>query len=373
MTTIILHFGMNKTGSSSIQRFLAGLVPTRTYRYADLGTPNQSLCLVAAFTTDSDRGSSIVKARIGGEQLSADGRRYRSLIDSEITSAEAETLIFSGEGVRLLTEPELMTLHRTFRSVDNEVRAVGYVRAPQGFIESNFQQILKRRLVDFRPADLYPKYRQRFAKLEHVFGQDNVQYWPFEPEKFPQRCVVHDFCARTGIDIGDHVVVRANKSLSRQALGILYAYRKFGPQFTGGPNVDGSSNLLIRHLRELKGDKLQLGRSIMAPVLEQYEKDIAWMERRLGVPFPAAGGTGPDAVNGEEDLLRFDERTLSWLANALGPEYVDKCRPDMSPKLVADWTEQLRLRLVSSGPVRDRRPRAGTDKMGAMASDSDEV
>jgi hypothetical protein len=52
MTGVILHIGMQRTGSSSIQKTLAGFYDGRT-RYARLGfLPNHSLAMMHIFSTD---------------------------------------------------------------------------------------------------------------------------------------------------------------------------------------------------------------------------------------------------------------------------------------------------------------------------------
>lgn len=367
MTTVFLHFGMNKTGSTSIQRFLSGLEPTPDVMYADLDGANQSVPLVAAFTSDPRNSFNLVKRDLSGDDAQAERARLRARVDAIVGSGAAEKIIFSAEGVVGLSKPELADLHRSLHAGRNAVQAVGYVRAPSSFIESYFQQNLKKRLVTFDLQGFYPKYRNRFEKFEEVFGTENVRYWLFDPDSFPERCVVQDFCRRVGIDMGGQKVKRMNDSFSRQALGLLYAYRKFGPPQGLGLQALRENGRLVRALQQLKGDKVRLSRALIAPVLERHADDIAWIEQRLGAPFPSdVGRSEAGAIESEADLLDFDEATVRWLAERLGPKYVDKVRPHMNPQTVADWVSQWRVKLTDerksdapkASPVEAKPPRA---------------
>lgn len=356
MTAVVLHFGMNKTGSSSIQFFLSKLPRSGPVRFADLGIANQSIILVAAFSAAPELYGQFRRRGLNAEQARAKSSEYRSMIEREVLVEGVEKILFSGEGVLNLSVPELTDLHRTLSTRQNEVSAVGYVRQPGGFIESSFQQKLKTHSASFELDVLYPKYRHRLGKFDRVFGRANVHCWLFEPATFPQRNVVHDFCQRIGIDVPRQDIPRVNDTLSRPACALLYAYRKYGPPYGTGEHAVHENNLLVNQLRLLKGERMRLSRALIDPVLARHEDDIAWMERRLGQPFSSSvGEDGATPVHGEDDLLEFEAPALLWLARQLGPEFEDKCQPQMGPELVADWMHQLRQRLAKSQAV--QRPR----------------
>jgi hypothetical protein len=129
----------------------------------------------------------------------------------------------------------------------------------------------------------------------------------------------------------------------------LFAYRKFGPGFGVGPTVLRENRRLASRVAKLSGPKLRLHSSLVAPVIAERREDIEWMEARLGVSLAedlAAHDEG--AIRSEEDLLRFSPETLQWLAEQLGGDYVQRWRPRMGPREVADWMHQLRMQLATA-------------------------
>ncbi|WP_258304957.1 hypothetical protein, partial [Escherichia coli] len=82
------------------------------------------------------------------------------------------TLLFSAEGI---SHPEFAQADRRlaafFRERCDRVDVIGYVRAPQSFAASAFQQYLKGGYVPTKPK---PHYRARFEKIDHASGRENV-------------------------------------------------------------------------------------------------------------------------------------------------------------------------------------------------------
>jgi hypothetical protein len=80
-----------------------------------------------------------------------------------------------------------------------------------------------------------------FEKFDDVLGRENVRLWKFDPPSFPNGCVVQDFCTRLGIALPRERVIRVNASISREAVQLLYTYRKLGRNF-GALNITGPRN-----------------------------------------------------------------------------------------------------------------------------------
>jgi hypothetical protein len=272
----VVHIGMRKTGSTSIQKSLAGQ-KARTHVYAKLGPTNHSRAL-----------HSMVAEGSGLERIAASIRRARG-----------KTLIISGEGIpRFFAESELRVLKNLLDAHFDRVEIVAYVRDLAGYVTSNFQERVKNGYASFNLLDCAPLYRKWFEKFDLVFGSENVRLWKFDPAGFPQGCVVQDFCARLGLEPPPGVV-RKNDSLSREALSLLYIFhRHAGPKM---PRKDARS--LVRAVQHLSGSPFRLSPKLIAPVLEQCKADTLWMERRLGRSLSDLGTSRPDDVQSEADLL----------------------------------------------------------------------
>ena len=279
----VLHFGQHKTGSSSIQQSLSGAGDLGRYHCVRLGTPtgNASWPLILAFADEPWRQRAYRKFGVNEAEALAQRPAVRAMLADELLAAGARTAIISAEGLSRFTEGELANLVREVSDRVGEVRAVGYIRSPRGLMESRFQQQLRSGLDRFDLGGLYARYR-RFEVFETVLGRQNVSFWKFAPGDFPGGDVVRDFCTRLGIEIPEHRIVRANDSLSRPAVSILFAYRRFSPEPRARRRAVRVDRVLTDVLRTVPGPKLRFADSAVEPVLEANADDLAWIEERLG-------------------------------------------------------------------------------------------
>lgn len=362
---VIVHFGMPKTGSTSIHESLFQNLSDPGFHYVNLGGANASLGIVTAFKATAARFHVHVKRGTSPEELLKLKRDAVERLTSELRCAGARTALLCGEAISGLQETELRDLFDCLARHRHAIAAVGYVRRPKEYMESIFQQKVKGGMHKFHVSGLAPRYQSLSRKFDVVLGRENVRLWLFDPKTFPRGCVVQDFCARLGIDFPPDGVIRVNEGLSLPALSLLFAYRKFGPGFGVGPNVLRENRRLANRVSRLPGPKLRLHSSLVVPVIEERREDIEWMEARLGVSLAEdLDAHDEGAIRSEEDLLKFSPETLQWLAEELGKEHVKRWRPEMNPSEVAEWMHHLRLKLsaaddgaqkTSSDPFRTNR------------------
>ncbi|QIR15129.1 hypothetical protein [Shewanella aestuarii] len=275
MKKCILHIGMHKTGSSSIQKCLfegrndlgEGIV------YADLGTSNHSGAFSYAFKSDihthpyyTKRGHSDV-----------DFKNYRAInlerIESEL-SREYSVIIFSAEDLSGLESNDLIKVKELINKYVKHVEVIAYVREPISFAESAFQQKLKTDYISPSTLSLFPKYRSRFEKFEEIFG--NVVYVDYTSLIADGKSVVEDFCNRYNLPYTESKSV--NKSLSSVAVKFLHSYQAARKDI----KINNAYTLkLERILSNLKGNKFKLSKNIVNVGIEAIQEDICWMSQRL--------------------------------------------------------------------------------------------
>lgn len=365
MSRLIIHFGMHKTGSSSIQEFLFRHLADPRFRYIDLGAANSSGKIATAFMEEPHTYHAHQKRGRSMQEVSWLRDQTIARLRAELERARGRTAILSGEFVPYLRDQELAALSDFVSSFGYSVHAVGYVRAPKAYMQSAFQQRVKEGKDVLNPWGLYPDYRERFHRLEDVFGKDHVRFWYFDPKSFPSGCVVQDFCRRLGIEFSGENVVRVNDALSLPALSLLYTYRRFGPGYGVGPTAVRENNRLIERLRALPGAKLRFHSSLVAPVINANRADLAWMETRLGVPLVEDLVIDDEhAVRSEDDLLTCSPETLNWLGRQLGAEPEKHWHPRMTPNEVASRMHKLRRKIVEERAFRSARVRRGVEQGG---------
>jgi len=369
MIRCIVHMGMHKTGTTSIQESLNNFEDDK-FVYAKLGNHgNHSLPVYSAFADNpnshhlhraSQRDDDAVRAYVA--QVWID-------FDRSFAKARGRTLLVSGEDIGVLPDRILVKLRDYLRSRAGDVKIVGYVRSPAGFMQSHFQQRVKSATVrSFDPEAMYRNYRDSFEKFDAVFGRENVTLWKFNPAAFPESCVVQDFCARLGIRFPKRRIVRLNESLSRQATAALYTYAKFGEHY-GARNITGGAGMRLGQL--IGGtDKFRFSPDVLRPAIDKYREDIEWMEARVGEPLQEElEQHRPGDVRDEGDLLRPDAEMVGRLLQLLGDAAPKGIKGD-TPEEVALLVHTLCEKQV---PLADRQRREATSHKNPPVQLSDLV
>ena len=346
MNGCILHFGMHKTGSSSIQEALYTDLRDPTFHYLGMAGPNQSADLVTLFAPNPLDHP--IHRRIGtqAEELSERQERARANWVQHCLQAAGKIGILSGESMVTLPLEGLEALRNFIHEQTSSLRVVGYVRSPKAYIESAFQERLKDGRVDLDLEMFFPHYQHIFAKFIHCFGEENVEFWKFAPDTFPQGDVVLDFCARLGIDFAPQDALRINEGMSLSAVKLLYIYRHLGPAYGTGYAAIAQNQRLVAHISCIDGPRFRLHSSLVAPLLDRYREDIQWMEDRLHQSLGEDLSTHDEgAIATREDLFQLEPRETYWLAQQLGNRYVERWHERLAPQQVANWLHDWRIQL----------------------------
>lgn len=345
----IVHIGMHKTGSTSIQRSLHGFDDDR-FLYARLArTPNHSLAIYSAFATTPERHHLHRSAGRDQRRVHRYNDRVYKELDHCIEAARGRALIISGEDISSLHKRDLPKLRDYLDARFGKLLIVGYVRPPASFLASSFQQRVKSgTLNSFNLMRMYRNYRATFEKFDEVFGRNRVQLWKFDPETFPEGDVVSDFCRRLGISLPRRGTLRLNESLSDHAVAAFYTYNKLG-KYAGMNLLRSAGGKAL--VRLLQGEKFRLSPDSVRPVLEHNRADIEWMEQRLGQSLQEDLGEHRDTdVRDEEDLLRPNPDVAAKLLTMLGSS---------APRGVKGQTPQEMTALVDAIERKQRYRDAG--------------
>jgi hypothetical protein len=345
MNRCVIHIGMHKTGSTSIQESLQGFSDDR-FVYADLcGEANHSLAIYSAFAANPRTHHLHLAARRDQAAVRHYTDQVWNGLKNSVATARGRTLLISGEDICVLKPAELTVLREYFRSCFEDVTIVGYVRSPASLMTSTFQELAKTASIEsFDPGRLYRSYQTTFGTFDDVFGRDTVHLWKFDPRTFPEGCAVQDFCARLGIAFPKEKVVRVNDSLTRPVVTALYTYARFG-QSLGAEFLGGAEASRLGVTLGNIGEKFRLAPGLVQPALEQNVDDIAWMEERLDNSLEEKLAPQPNDVAEEADLLRPDPVIVTRLRELLGA--AAPARGD-TPEEVASLVHALRTKLAAA-------------------------
>lgn len=316
MTRCIVHIGMHKTGSTSIQYSLRGFDDSR-FLYARLGDdPNHSRPMLSLFVSQPELHHLFRRQGVDASAVSKYIEKTRTDLERAVVAANGRTLVISGEAISHFPQDALIRLRDDFHKRFEDVMIVGYVRSPAALLSSSFQEQVKIGAVNqFDLEQQYRSYRFKVEKFDEVFGQERVHVWKFDVGSFPDGCAVRDFCQRLGIELPSARVVRLNDSLSRQAVSLLYTYYRLGPM--GATPMPGPK--LMKCLTAMGNEPFRISSDVIKPILEKHRADINWMEARLGQSLhEKIDNYQAGDVRDESDLLCSDSAVAGKLLALLG-------------------------------------------------------
>jgi hypothetical protein len=298
---------MHKTGTTSIQNSLQSLDDENFY-YARLrGKPNHSASIASIFSRGPDSHIARKLRAKGRDDLDQRSSLSAADLDASIAAAGNRTLVISGEGIISMFEDELTALRNHLRSAGyDDIEIFAYVRPPVGFMSSAMQQKIKAGSAStINPRTSYPRYREKFERLDAVFGSGKVKLFKFDPASFPSNDVVHDFCSRAGIPLASVTPIRKNESITRLAAQLRLQYNAHAEE-AGLPRLTSSlGRHLCDRLKSLDSTRFSLAPEVIAPHLAAIKDDVAWMEERLGQPLAeAAVEDSETAIRSTEDVMR---------------------------------------------------------------------
>ncbi|MBU4180923.1 MAG: hypothetical protein KJ565_04450 [Gammaproteobacteria bacterium] len=286
MKKIVLHVGMHKTGSTSIQASLAGY-RDGVFEYATLPPVvkaerehayNHSFLINTAFDKDSKRVGMLLRVGVVANDFDRVRVQCRDALEACLRASEAEVLILSAETITNFDLESTQELGVMLRQYASDIQVYAYVRDPFDYVKAITQEAIK---WGHAGDHLHPlSYRNNFDHIEDVFGAENVSYRLYRREKLLNGDVIADFASWIGLKKDPAHRLEANATLSTDAVRCIYALNNY-PMFSSG------SGLLQSSWRELVGVLGQLfpGRFEMPARLVAREIDVwdmAWMEARLG-------------------------------------------------------------------------------------------
>ncbi len=227
-TTLVLHVGTGKTGTSFIQETLAanqetlksrGIYYPRAARGQDTGGHHK---LLAALTSSHQwwMGRRVAAADLIAEVL------------AEIEAARPDVAILSQEGLIWLPPEKVHAIGVTFGQ-KFRVKVVVDLRRQDLFVDSALSQVVKaaghyydfQKFWRFDGTWFVPNYEAQIRKWAKTFGPASIVVRPYEKSQFLGETIMDDFFVRT---LGDTVPVELSKTdkakndrLSRQSIEFI--------------------------------------------------------------------------------------------------------------------------------------------------------
>ncbi|MGB3408727.1 MAG: hypothetical protein WBA67_14680 [Jannaschia sp.] len=312
MRELILHIGMNKTGSTTLQRALDGLDDDGLL-YPRLGSADHGYALVLAYRTALPSFFAPLSPDRHAVERQACRKRVRAAY-----GLDSRSVVLSSEFLSIFRDvTDIATLVQDASPHFDRIRAIGYVRDPVGYMTSGLQEAARRNDVpDDGLRTLYPRYRPRLQPWLDRLGPENVDLVRFDPETFRGGDLVADFAHRLGISAENLAQPgNINPSLSAEAVAVLLAYhRHLGARPAPERRDAWRHGRLLTALQTFGASRLALDPAVMEKFLAARRHDVDWAEAQIGEAFGNRCFTDGRVFAGPADLRAFGEGLATPLA-----------------------------------------------------------
>jgi hypothetical protein len=300
---VLIHAGMHKTGTTSIQNTLEGFSDARV-EYIKWNNPNHSPLFALMCHTHPENYHLFKKRGWTRDDLMKRRAKAAATIRDTISS-DSRTYVFSGEDISVAVPVHIENLRDVFADAQGGVQVLMYIRPPSSYLVSAFQTRLRVGGLDSFDLDkIWPRYRYRVEKFDQIFGRKNVILRPFHPNEFKGNNVVLDFADFLGIDIDPDKIVTSNETLSAEATALLYLQRKLGTGFgEPGPFAVKRNSLWFTKLDSIGSRRFRFSDSLLNAVVQRNRADVDWIEERMGRQLQDKKSAQGYEIETEQDLI----------------------------------------------------------------------
>jgi hypothetical protein len=336
MKRLVIHAGMAKTGSSSIQESLwraREQLAARGVYYPDWQPFNHSYELSALFRSNPRSGFLYRQlSPIDDVGWSRELARLRGRWEAFLQQGQTGTYLISAESLEHFRAAELQALVDFAATGFDRLQVIVYVRHPRSAISSRFEQAVKQLREPADPHALLTAAKQqaRFGLLRRwqaVRGVDELVVRPFDRSCFPDGQLVSDFLH--ALDLAQSVETipaqTANTSLGYNAVAFLLGHNARLPLYTGkGPNpergLSGRQELFFRLIRAAQDKPLSLDIRFTDDEAREINREIDFVNGFLPPESPFAPVQPSDGATELPAPGDVSPEFLSDLVNALALE-----------------------------------------------------
>lgn len=313
MKKVILHVGMHKTASSSIQATLS----RNRNKLESMGThfplfelngmaiDNHSIPVFSLFSSNPENYHINIRFNVNVKQQN---QEYKSKLIESLKLHD--TVVVSGEDISMLTESELLELKPFLEQFGHVLDVHCILRSPYSLLCSLVQQNIKGGFPSLDHLHIV-KVSNIVNKLNSCF--DNVHYYSYELLCKSTNGLTVNFLNSLGIDSTDFIVVNDNAGLGNKTTRLLNYVNKRVPTFidgvlnphrVGSYSFDGSFNC--------DEDKFYLTQDELALVQNDLDAENATLEEIVGPDF--MDNEYPETIEPRADL-EFAEKVVNKSVN----------------------------------------------------------
>ena len=321
---IILHVGLVKTGTTSIQDtlyFNKKYLEENRFLYLPSDTPEHNQFLINMFSV---KPRTDYHGNMWSNLTEKDIQEYVSLHKHKlldiINNSNCETLIISGEDTDLLYQEDIYKMRDYFSEYPGiELKIIIYVRQPVQLLTSLYQHDAllrnKEEQDEYIKVFAHKIFDFHVKKFVTVF-QDNVTILQFEESIQDPYGPTGHFLKQIGFPthlISNIIAIRSNESRCQEVTEFIFALSKAHPRYIyangkkkfNPDRIDSDVGPLFRVI----GQKFDLPYDYKMELFALAQNSIGWLKETTGYDYST-----PPRPNQEEAL--YQEETIQGLISA---------------------------------------------------------
>lgn len=312
---VILHFGLPKTGTTTIQNVLHAhrdrLLAEGVY-YPAL-SPNLTTPLCTMFLPDPKGHITNKIAGLSAESALANAQRFQRTLEAEISRSTWSTLVLSAEGVSNMPRESLHKLKSWAEQFATEWTVLICVRDPLTYTRSVIQQLIKggdvlHELYERLPL---PNFQGKINNAIAVFGKDRLHVFSMRAAASSADGLVGHFAGIIGLSEAltrDLCAVssRDNESMSQEAALVLDSLNRQVPMFPANGDARRRSGRELAFIERIRGSRFELPPQVRARVVAESAKDTEWLFSEFGIDLRYNGDVDPDSRRASEPSLTVE-------------------------------------------------------------------
>jgi hypothetical protein len=328
---IILHIGLEKTGTSSLQKFCAlnrDKLRQHGFLYSVVaGADSHTALAAAAQAEDKFDDLRMIHGLDSADKIRSFRMAFADKLDAEAASSCCSTLILSSEhcSSRLITAVEVEALAKILHRISDDITILVYLRRQDDFLCSSYSTDVKSGFTGAisLPSDQLREERYNYEVLlqrwSSVFGRNRITCRLYATDKLKNGDIVDDFIEAIGIPPSDEFQKppRVNEGLNIEALEFLRIFNAHVPPFKDGRQNKKRGN--VAHLLQLvsNGPSPGLPPARLAEFMRKFRRsNAAVAQEYFGQVAPAGDPLfgEPPAVKSRAEMRSIDAEEAILLA-----------------------------------------------------------
>ena len=281
MRKVVLHIGMHKTGTTSIQNSLHQ-INSEGFRTVRFQEKNHSAPLYTIFSENRFNHQIWKNQGLTNNQINEKKAEYEKILEEELADDSVNVFLLSGEAMSTLTENEQRNLCLFFKEKNFRISIIYVVRDPISWAASANQQRAKGGARTL--SKLKPRYKQRISGFIKGCGQENISI--FKYEDLIQKGLIQSFSDIIGFKLEEGE--RVNESVTSEALTLIYALNNIKIPTKGSKIHFFARQAALKELisffsksngfKKLNLDKFDL-------VDKSVIEDLVWLKENFGISY----------------------------------------------------------------------------------------